>query len=55
MRVSDRPAAVVRKSPIIGLDICLLRIRLFRVYQGLHVKTLFPNHPAPPRFEYTPR
>lgn len=54
MRVSDSPAAVFHKSQIIGLDICLLRIRLFRVYQGLHVNTLFPNHPAPPRFEYTP-
>lgn len=48
MRVSDSPAAVVHKSPIIGSDICLLRIRLFRVYQGLHVNTLFPNRPAPP-------
>lgn len=54
MRVSDSPAAVVRKSPIIGLDICLLRIRLFRVYQGLHVKTLFPNQPAPPLALRTP-
>lgn len=48
MRVSDSPAAVVHKSPIIGSDICLLRIRLFRVYQGLHVNTLFPKRPAPP-------
>lgn len=53
MRVSDSPAAVFHKSQIIGSDICLLHIRLFGLYQGLHANTLFPN-PPPPRCEYTP-